>query len=191
MNKINIAIFVSGSGTNCENIIKYFKTHENINVSLVLSNNAEAFALQRAKNNNVPACVLSKKEINTLDILLPLLQEYNVDFIVLAGFLLLVPKFLIQQFPRKIINIHPALLPKFGGKGMYGHHVHQAVKEAGDSETGMTVHWVTEEYDRGDIIAQFKTPLTPNDTPETIAKKEHVLEMKHFPQVIEKVLSNL
>ena len=120
--------------------------------------------------------------------MMPLLSEHHIDFIVLAGFLPLVPDFLIEAFPRRIINIHPALLPKFGGKGMWGHHVHEAVKAAGETETGMTVHYVTPVCDSGEIIAQFRTPLSPDDTPDDIAAKEHILEMEHFPAVVEKVL---
>ena len=120
--------------------------------------------------------------------MMPLLSEHHIDFIVLAGFLPLVPDFLIEAFPRRIINIHPALLPKFGGKGMWGHHVHEAVKAAGETETGMTVHYVTPVCDGGEIIAQFRTPLSPDDTPDDIAAKEHILEMEHFPAVVEKVL---
>ena len=148
---INMAIFVSGGGTNCENIIKYF---------------------------------------NGSDVILPLLREFSVDFIVLAGFLLVIPDFLIHEYDHRMINLHPALLPKFGGIGMYGHHVHEAVKEAGETVTGMTVHWVSPDVDGGGIIAQFSTPLDPDDTPDDIAEKEHVLEMEHFPRVIEDLLSS-
>ena len=121
--------------------------------------------------------------------MLPLLREYHIDFIVLAGFLPLVPNFLLDAFPRRIINLHPALLPKYGGKGMWGHHVHEAVKAAGETETGMTVHWVTPVCDGGEIIAQYKVALSPDDTVDDIAEKEHELEMKYFPQVVERVLN--
>ncbi len=185
---VNIAIFVSGSGTNCENIINYFKDSTLINTALVVSNRSDAYALVRAKRLNVPSVVLTKKEINTPDTILHLLSQYKIDFIVLAGFLLMIPEFLIDAFPGKIINLHPALLPKYGGKGMYGHHVHEAVKSSGDTETGMTVHYVSPVCDGGDIIAQFSVPLSVDDTPEDIAKKENQLEMKYFPKVIEKVV---
>ena len=184
----NIAIFVSGGGTNCENIIRYFKGSEKIAVRLVVSNRADAFALVRAERLGIPTAVVTKAELNDPDgPTLALLQQYDTDAIVLAGFLPLVPTWLIDAFPRAIINLHPALLPKFGGKGMYGHHVHEAVKAAGETETGMTVHYVSPVCDGGDIIAQFRTPLSPEDSVEDIAEKEHQLEMNHFPQVIEQV----
>ena len=185
---INIAIFVSGSGTNCENIIRYFQNSDKVNTALVISNRADAYALVRAEKLNVPRVVMSKKEINTPDSILPLLQKHNIDFIVLAGFLLMIPDFLIEAFPRKIINLHPALLPKYGGRGMYGHHVHQAVKDAGETITGMTVHYVSNICDGGEIIAQYSTPINGDDSVDDIATKENQLEMKHFPQVIEEVL---
>ena len=178
---INIAIFVSGSGTNCENIIRYFHNSDKVNTALVISNRADAYALVRAEKLNVPRVVMSKKEINTPVSILPLLQKHNIDFIVLAGFLLMIPDFLIEAFPRKIINLHPALLPKYGGRGMYGHHVHQAVKDAGETITGMTVHYVSNICDGGEIIAQYSTPINEDDSVDDIAAKENQLEMKHFP----------
>lgn len=184
---MNIAIFVSGSGTNCENIIRYFSGSESISTALVVSNRADAYALERAKRLGVPAAIVPKAQLNDPDIILPLLQEFRIDFIVLAGFLPMVPDFLIDAFPRRIVNIHPALLPKHGGKGMWGHHVHEAVKAAGDTETGITIHYVSPVCDGGEIIAQFSTPVSPDDTPETIADKVHVLEMAHFPEVLQGV----
>ena len=188
---MNIAIFVSGSGSNCENIIRYFAHNDHIQVSLVISNKADAYALQRAKNLNVPAVVLSKKELQQQDTMMPLLQQYDIQFIVLAGFLVMIPDYLIEAFDHRMINLHPALLPKYGGKGMWGHHVHEAVKAAGETETGMTVHYVSNVCDGGEIIAQFSTPIDPDDTPDTIAAKEHELEMRHFPPVIEQLINNL
>ena len=188
MNKVNIAIFVSGSGTNCENLIKYFADSERVNCALVVSNKADAYALVRAGNHGVPTAVAPKAQLNDAAFMIPMLQQYAIDFIVLAGFLPLVPEFLIEAFPRRIINLHPALLPKFGGKGMWGHHVHEAVKAAGETETGMTVHWVTPVCDGGEIIAQYRTPLLPTDSVDDIAEKEHVLEMDHFPEVVEQVI---
>lgn len=188
---MNIAIFVSGSGSNCENIIRYFQGSDLVKTALVVSNRADAYALTRARNLDVPAVVVSKAELNREEFLLPLLDRYHIDFIVLAGFLLMAPAFLIQRFDRRIINLHPALLPKFGGRGMWGHHVHEAVKAAGETQTGMTVHYVSEVCDGGEIIAQFSTPISPDDTPDDIAAKEHVLEMQHFPQVIEQVVRAL
>ena len=188
---MNIAIFVSGSGTNCENLIRYFEHSETVKCVLVVSNKPDAYALVRAERLGVPTAVISKAQLYNPDETLPLLERYGIEFIVLAGFLPLVPDFLIEAFPRKIINLHPALLPKFGGKGMWGHHVHEAVKAAGETETGMTVHYVTPVCDSGEIIAQFRTSISPDDTADDIAEKEHQLEMEHFPQVVEKVLTDL
>lgn len=189
MEKINIAIFVSGGGTNCENLIKYFSGSARVNCALVVSNKADAYALVRAEKLGVPTAVAPKAELNDAAVMMPLMQRYGIDFIVLAGFLPLVPNFLIDAFPRRIINIHPALLPKYGGKGMWGHHVHEAVKAAGETETGMTVHYVTPVCDSGEIIAQYRTALSPDDTADDIAEKEHVLEMEHYPHVVEQVLN--
>lgn len=188
---VNIAIFVSGGGTNCENIIKYFEGSEKVRIVLVVSNKANAGAIARAQRLGVPSVVVPKARFNDREVILPLLEEYSVDFIVLAGFLLVVPGFLIDEYDHRMINLHPALLPKYGGMGMYGHHVHEAVKAAGEKETGMTVHWVSRDVDGGEIIAQFSTPICPEDTPDDIAAKEHVLEMEHFPQVIEGIVSAL
>ena len=187
----NVAIFVSGSGTNCENIIRYFKDSEEVKIRFVLSNKADAYALVRAKNLNVPTAIMNKNDFNDREKMMTLMKEYEIEFIVLAGFLLIVPDFLIEAYDRRMINIHPALLPKYGGKGMWGHHVHEAIKAAGETETGMTVHWVSDVCDGGEIIAQFSTPLSPDDTPEDIAHKEHLLEMEHFPRVIEEIISNI
>ena len=186
---INLAIFVSGGGTNCENIIKYFKGSDKVRIELVIANKAGIPALEKAERLGVQTCVVPKADLNREDFLLPLMREHSIDFIVLAGFLLVIPDFLIRAYDHRMINLHPALLPKFGGMGMYGHHVHEAVKAAGESETGMTVHWVSGKVDGGEIIAQFRTPITPDDTPDDIAAKEHVLEMAHFPQVIDQVIS--
>ena len=185
---MNIAIFVSGSGTNCENLIRHFEHSDFVRCALVVSNKPDAYALVRAERLGVPTAVITKAQLNNPDETLPLLQSYNVSFIVLAGFLPLIPPYLIDAFPRRIINLHPALLPKFGGRGMWGHHVHEAVKAAGETETGMTVHYVTPVCDGGEIIAQFRTSLTPEDTVDDIAEKEHQLEMEHFPKVVEQVL---
>ena len=188
---MNIAIFVSGGGTNCENLIRYFEGSQVVNAALVVSNRADAYALVRATNLGVPTAVVTKTQLQDPAVVRPLLQRYGIDFIVLAGFLPLVPDYLIALYPRRIINLHPALLPKFGGKGMWGHHVHEAVKAAGEHETGMTVHYVTPVCDGGDIIAQFRVPLSPDDTVDDIAEKEHQLEMAHFPQVVEQVIRAL
>lgn len=187
----NIAIFVSGNGTNCENIIKYFEHNPDINVNLVISNRADAYALKRAEKYSVPCKVLSKNEINDEQIILPILESFNIDFIVLAGFMLMFPEFLVNKFNNRTVNIHPSLLPKYGGKGMYGHHVHEAVKAAGETETGITIHFVSNVCDGGKIIAQFKTNVTPQDSVEDIEKKIHELEQLHFPEVIENVINKL
>lgn len=187
----NVAIFVSGNGTNCENIIQYFKDSPKVNIALVLSNKEEAYALARARKHGVPTSVFDRKALNDKVAVLALMKQYDIDFIVLAGFLLMVPGFLLDAYKGRIINLHPALLPKFGGKGMYGHHVHEAVKAAGEHQTGMTVHWVSNVCDGGEIIRQYSIPILPGDTPDDIAAKEHVLEMRYFPKVIEEVIDNL
>ena len=184
----SLAIFVSGGGTNCENLIRHFEHSDKVKCALVVSNKADAYALVRDERLGVPTAVVTKAQLNSPDETLPLLQDYGIDFIVLAGFLPLVPDYLIDAFPRRIINLHPALLPKFGGKGMWGHHVHEAVKAAGETETGLTVHYVTPVCDGGEIIAQFRVALSPDDTVDDIAEKEHQLEMQHFPQVVEQIL---
>ena len=186
--KVNVAVFVSGGGTNCENLIRYFQHSETVNIALVVSNKADAYALVRAERFDIPTTVVPKAELNNPDVMMPLMQRYDIQFIVLAGFLPLVPDYLIDAYSRRIINLHPALLPKFGGKGMWGHHVHEAVKAAGEKETGMTVHYVTPVCDGGEIIAQYRTALSPNDTVDDIAEKEHLLEMEFFPKVVEEVL---
>ncbi len=188
---MNIAIFVSGSGTNCENIIRYFQGSEDYRTVLVVSNRADAFALERARRLDVPTAVVPKAELGKPDVVMPILQQYGIDFIVLAGFLPLIPDFLIDAFPRRIVNIHPALLPRHGGKGMWGHHVHEAVKAAGDTETGITIHYVSPVCDGGEIIAQFSCAVAPDDTPDTIADKVHELEMAHFPEVLEQLFGQM
>ena len=191
MGKVSIAIFVSGSGTNCENLIKYFAGSERVNCALVVSNKPDAYALVRAERLGVPTAVTPKAELNDPEVMMPLLKKYNIGFIVLAGFLPLVPTFLIDAYPHRIINIHPALLPKYGGKCMWGHHVHEAVKAAGETETGMTIHWVTPVCDAGEIIAQYKVALSPEDTVDDIAEKEHQLEMEYFPKEVEKIIERM
>ena len=191
MKKVNIAIFASGGGTNCENIIRYFKDSDEVCTALVVSNKAEAPVLGKALKLGVPVQIVTKAELNDETVMMPLLQQYAIDFIVLAGFLPLIPDFLVEAYPRRIVNIHPSLLPKFGGKGMWGHHVHEAVKAAGETETGMTVHWVTPVCDGGDIIAQYRVALSPEDSAEVISEKEHVLEMKYYPLVILRVLNEI
>ena len=188
MRLTHIAIFVSGSGSNCENLIRHFEHSDVANCALVVSNKPDAYALTRAERLGVPTAVVCKEELNNPDVMLPLLQKHDINFIVLAGFLPLVPLYLVNAFPRRIINLHPALLPKYGGKGMWGHHVHEAVKAAGETETGMTVHYVTPVCDSGEIIAQFKIAILPSDSADDIAEKEHKLEMEYFPKIVEEVV---
>jgi len=183
-----IVIFASGSGTNAENIIKYFETKEVANVVAVFTNNPNAKVLERAKNFQVPTEIFSKEELYEGKVL----QKLNViqpDLIVLAGFLLKLPKSLIESYPNNIINIHPALLPKYGGKGMYGMNVHKAVVENKEKETGITIHFVNENYDEGNIIFQKTVSLTDTDSPEMVAEKIHELEQDNFPSVIEEILN--
>lgn len=188
---VNIAIFVSGSGTNCENVIRHFQGSETARVVLVLASKPGIGAIEKSERLGVPVRVVPRAEFRDEDVLLPLMKEYSIDFIVLAGFLVVVPDFLIKEFDHRMINLHPALLPKYGGIGMYGHHVHEAVKAAGERETGMTVHWVSSEIDGGGIIARFSTPVDADDTPDDIAAKEHLLEMEHFPKVIETLVDKI
>ena len=182
--KNKLAIFASGSGTNAEEIFKYFQNHASIEVVLLLSNKPDAYVLTRAKKFNIPARVFTRDQFRDETVLM-WLQEYGVTHIVLAGFLWLVPAYLIRQYPNRIVNIHPALLPKYGGKGMYGSKVHEAVKASGDTKTGITIHLVNEVYDDGKVLFQDTVEVTAGDSPDDIAKKVHQLEYKHFPKEIE------
>ena len=186
----NIAIFASGSGTNARNIAEYFSKHEEIRVTLILSNKPDAYVLERARMLDIPSVVFTRKDFYESHIILDILKIRKIDFIVLAGFLWFVPENLLKAYPRKIINIHPALLPRHGGKGMYGDKVHQAVIADGDKETGITIHFVNDHYDEGEIIFQDSFEIQPVDTAETIAQKVHQLEYKHFPRVVEEVISS-
>jgi phosphoribosylglycinamide formyltransferase-1 len=184
--RYRLAIFASGSGTNAEEIFKYFHRHPSIQVGLVLSNNPEAFVLRRATQHGIPSMVFDRTEFREGNVILQQLKHQGITHLVLAGFLWLVPPYLIESFPHRIINIHPALLPKFGGKGMYGMRVHEAVKLAGEKETGITIHSIDEKYDEGDILFQASCAVNPTDTPEDIRKKVQALEYQHYPTVIEK-----
>jgi len=184
--KSRIAIFASGNGSNAEEIIKYFAYHSDIKVSLVLSNNPKAFVLDRASKFNVPFKIFDKTQFRESDEVITWLKEYHITHIVLAGFLWLIPLNLIKAFPNRIINIHPALLPKFGGKGMYGLKVHEAVKASGEKETGITIHCVNEHYDEGEVLFQSSCIVEPIDTPQDIAAKVNQLEYQHYPKVIER-----
>lgn len=186
--KKNIAIFASGSGTNAENIIRYFQENDLIRVALVLSNRSDAYVLERAHRLQVPSEVFLKEDWVSGEQILALLHEYHIDFIVLAGFLVRVPERLLHAYPDKIINIHPALLPKFGGKGMYGDRVHEAVVAAGETESGITIHYINEHYDEGDTIFQAKCPVLPDDSAIDVAQKVHSLEYKHYPLIIERTI---
>lgn len=186
---IKIVIFASGSGTNAENIIRYFQATKSASVEAVFTNKADAQVIQRAEKYQVPSQVFTKNDLETGKVL----QEINAiqpDLIVLAGFLLKFPESIVAEYPNKIINIHPALLPKYGGKGMYGMHVHRAVVDNKESKTGITIHYVNENYDEGNIIFQKEVTVLISDTPEVVAAKIHELEQDHFPVVIEKLLTN-
>lgn len=185
---IRVAIFASGNGSNAENIVHYFKDSKPIQVALIVSNKKDAFVLERANNLGVPSLVLDNKEFRQGNRILDAMKVHSIDFIVLAGFLVLIPANLIEAYPDQIINIHPALLPKFGGKGMYGDFVHRAVSESGESKTGITVHFVNQAYDKGSIIFQKSVEIQRGESPETIARKVHELEYKYFPEIIEKVI---
>ena len=184
---VKIAIFASGNGSNAENIIRYFKDSEDICVSVIVSNNRNAYVHQRALECGIPSFTFTKEEFEKGDPVIRILKEHEVDFIVLAGFMLKITYPLLEAYPERIVNIHPALLPKYGGKGMYGDNVHKAVVLAKEPESGITVHYVNEHYDEGNIIFQVKCDLHPDDTHDVVAQKVHALEYEYFPRVIEKV----
>lgn len=187
---INIAIFASGSGSNAENIVNYFKDSEIAKIKLIVSNKKDAYVLERAKKLDIRSAVFSKYTFECSNEILNLLISQSIDFIILAGFLLKVPDNLLKEFPHKIINIHPALLPKFGGKGMYGDNVHKAVVDARESESGITIHSINENYDEGDILFQKNCIVLTTDTFEDVAQKVHALEYEYFPKVIESLILN-
>lgn len=186
--KVKVAIFASGSGSNAENIYQYFEDKANIEIDSIYTNKADAYVIERAKKLEIPCFYFSNSDFREGDIVLRKMQSRDIDFIVLAGFLLKVPENIITAFPDKIVNIHPALLPKYGGKGMYGDNVHRAVKESGDIETGITIHYVNELYDEGGIIFQAKCSVENDDAYNDIAEKVHQLEYKFFPEVIEETI---
>ena len=183
-----LAIFASGSGSNAENLVRYFEEHKTIRISIVVSDRKQAFVFERMKNLGIPSYYMSRDDFDNGSVL-KLLREKQIDFIVLAGFLKLVPLDIIHAYPQKIVNIHPALLPAFGGKGMYGINVHRAVVDNKEKETGITIHYVNENYDEGNIIFQKSVALTATDSPESVAQKIHELEQKYFPEVIEKLIT--
>lgn len=194
----HLAIFASGSGTNAQNLIEYFNYGKNSSshtgaehrVELVICNKPQAYVIERAKKLDVPSVVLNKEELTTnTQKLFELLAQYNIDYIILAGYLLKIPAELIEKYPDRIINIHPALLPAYGGKGMYGHHVHEAVVAAKEKESGITIHLVDEKYDNGKILFQAKCEVTPTDTPDDVAEKIHHLEQANFPRVVDEYIN--
>ncbi len=189
---VHIAIFASGNGTNAQNLIEYFRDHPDIHISLIISNKADAYVLKRASKEHVPFKVMTGNDWLENGEAAQVLQDYDIDFIVLAGYLRLLPSWLIQQYPGKIVNIHPALLPNYGGKGMYGDKVHKAVIASGDKQSGITIHYVNEEYDKGAIIFQAQCQMLPSETPESLAARIHELEYEHYPRVVEKlIMSNV
>lgn len=187
----NIALLASGTGTNAENIINYFSNRNTAKVSLVMSNNRHALALKRAEAHNIRTVFFERKEFYVTGKVLRYLALYKIDFIVLAGFIWLVPENIIEQYPGRIINIHPALLPLYGGKGMYGDAVHKAVIGNHDKKSGISIHYVNKLYDNGDIIFQEKCKVDPSDTPDSLAVKVHALEYEHYPKIIEDMVVKL
>ncbi|MCX6326457.1 MAG: phosphoribosylglycinamide formyltransferase [Bacteroidia bacterium] len=187
----NIALLASGSGTNAENVITYFSNRNTAKVSLVLSNKRQALVLKRAEAHNIRTVFFERKEFYVTGKVLRYLALYKIDFVVLAGFLWLVPENIIEQYPGRIINIHPALLPRYGGKGMYGDAVHKAVIGNHDKESGISIHYVNKLYDNGDIIFQAHCKVDPSDTPASLAEKVHALEYLHYPKIIEDLVIKL
>lgn len=189
--KKRIAIFASGSGSNAQKIMELFKHSSEVEIALVLTNNPEAYVLQRADNFEIPAHIFDRKEFYETDQIVDLLKNLDVDLIVLAGFLWLIPKNLIAEYPGRIVNIHPALLPKFGGKGMYGDHVHHAVIASGEGEGGITIHYVNENYDEGEYIYQAKYKIDKSDNLEMVKFKGQQLEHQHYPRIVESILKKI
>ena len=187
---LKIALFASGSGSNAENIINFFSKSTDLTFPTIISNKSDAFVHERAKKMGIHSYTFSREEFSTGENILALLKQQNIDCIVLAGFLLRIPQALIDAFPQRIINIHPALLPKYGGKGMYGMNVHHAVVENKEKETGITIHFVNENYDEGNVIFQKEVALSATDSPENVAEKIHELEQRYFPEVIEKLITH-
>jgi phosphoribosylglycinamide formyltransferase 1 len=189
--KVRIAVFASGTGTNAQKLIDYFRDSQTASVALIVCNKPGAGVLSIAEKEGIPTLLIEKEPFFRGDGYVPQLKEKDIDFLVLAGFLWKIPQTLIAAYPRRIVNIHPALLPKFGGKGMYGQYVHEAVLQAGEVESGITIHYVDEQYDNGDIIFQTACPILADDTPETIANRIHHLEHLHYPRVVEETIMNI
>ncbi len=188
---IKIALFASGSGTNVENIANYFNGRTSAKPVCVLCNKPDAFVLERAKRLGLDSMTFNRADFNDGQKIMEYLSKHDIDFIVLAGFLWLVPEYLINKYPGRIVNIHPALLPKFGGKGMYGMHVHEAVKQSGETETGITIHLIDGNYDKGNTVFQAKVSVEPTDSPDDIANKVHKLEYQYYPKVIEEIAEKI
>ena len=189
--KKRIAIFASGSGSNAQKLMEYFKKHQEAEVVIVLTNNPEAYVIQRADNFEIPTHIFDKYEFIETNDIVNLLKNLQIDLIVLAGFLWLIPNNLLEEFPNQIINIHPALLPKFGGKGMYGDRIHRTILEAGEVENGITIHFVNEKFDEGEIIYQSRFKIDKNDTLETIKFKGQQLEHLHYPRIVENLVQKI
>jgi len=187
----NIAIFASGSGSNAENIANYFRDSQKVSISLIICNKPDAFVFERAKRLGIPSLLITKAQMQDEAYVLSVLRDYKIDFIVLAGYLLLIPKYLVDAYPRAIVNIHPALIPLHCGKGMYGDKVHEDVVRCGDKQSGITIHYVNEKFDNGDIIFQATCPVEPTDDAHAVAEKVHALEYAHFPHVIDETIQKL
>lgn len=186
----NIVVFASGSGTNAENLVRYFENHPTMQVVFILSNKPQAYVHQRAKALGIPSYTYTKEEF-TNGTVLKLLQENNIDFVVLAGYMVMIDNDMLEAFPQRIVNIHPSLLPKYGGKGMHGDKVHQAVVAAGETESGITIHYLNDEYDAGDVVFQAVCEVLPTDTPDDVATKVHALEYEWYPKVVEQLVKSL
>ena len=191
MTKKRLAIFASGSGSNAEKIAEYFTGRTDIEITLILSNNPQAGVIARARRYQIPVVLFDRKTFYETPRIIEILQNERIDLVVLAGFMMLIPEAMVQAFPEKIVNIHPALLPKYGGKGMYGHFVHEAVVAAQDLQSGISIHFVNERYDEGNIIFQATCEVIPTDTPEDVARKVQVLEHQYYPEVVDKLLGAL
>ncbi len=188
LKKVNLAVFASGSGSNAEAIINHFRQHELVSVKVVITNKENAGVINRAKRLKVPFEIITKSDFNHAEAVIKALDDYGIDWIVLAGWLLLVPEYIVTRFKNRIINIHPALLPKFGGKGMYGHHVHRAVKKSHEKESGITIHFVNERFDEGAVIAQYSVPIGEADGAAEIEEKVRALELLNYSPEIEKAV---
>ena len=189
--KKRIAIFASGSGSNAQKIMELYKRNPEVEIALVLTNNPDAYVLQRADNFEIPSHIFDRKEFYNTDVVIEMLKNLEIDLIVLAGFLWLIPKNLIAEYPGRIVNIHPAILPKYGGKGMYGDHVHNAVIAAGETEGGITIHYVDENYDEGEYIYQAKYRIDKGDNLEMVKFKGQQLEHQHYPRVIDSIIKKI